>query len=701
MVVRRNLKGRLELTWMGKDQALIPTTESTYDYTWVDPSDPRACQTHYLIHDEHVGDQLDGGNHDNLLVVGESGDVLEALTRVAELADKYVGRVKLVYIDPPFNTEKTFSHYEDNLEHSVWLTMMRDRLMLIKRLLSDDGSIWVHLDDSENHRMRVLMDEAFGAENFVSEVVWQKAVTPRNNVRGRFSSSHDTLLVYRKSDRWLPNRLDESSVSDVRYRSPDGDPVPWRDNPIDSPGSATHQGMVYAIQHPITGKLMYTAPGRSWGREQSWLLKEMSEYAPYELRDIHDEERRAAICGIPASEVRQGVQAIMLAVPLEEAAASAQERYDAGNWPAIYLTKRGKGGIQAKAHIHDQKRAPDTMWLAREVGANITGKSEIQSLFPEVNPFATPKPEALLQRVIHISSSPGDVVLDCFAGSGTTAAVAHKMGRRWVTCELLPDTVKEFTRPRLEMVIAGTDQGGISSSTERVADDGVTLPDGVGPLDAQRFTTLLGKFADEVEVPAELPTLLAAAVRGGARTEDGNGLDSDEQRELLRLLRKVMVPPVDLAPSAVKGLRQAARTRDVVTAAWHGGGGFDVARLSPVWVGVDVNPATGETVTYTTPEATGEVLQRSVAAHLGFYFTPGDSRFCGVKGRQRLALIEGVLTEDKVEELAGALRREEAVTIVCDGAPVGVAELLGKRAKGSRLLIMPDGLFTGMIGTGE
>ncbi len=205
-MTHRNIRGRLELTWMGKDQALIPTVQGTYDYTWVPKNDPRACQTHYLIEDGHFGDLADGGLHDNLLVTGESGDVLEALTRVPELASRYVGQVKAVYIDPPFNTGGVFTHYEDNLEHSVWLTFMRDRLVLLKKLLADDGSIWVHLDNSENHRMRALLDEVFSPSNFVAEVVWQKTDSSRNDFP-KPSADHDIILVYRKSESWVMNRL--------------------------------------------------------------------------------------------------------------------------------------------------------------------------------------------------------------------------------------------------------------------------------------------------------------------------------------------------------------------------------------------------------------------------------------------------------------------------------------------------------------
>lgn len=198
---------RLQLTWYNKDKVLIPTETGKYGYKWVEPSDPRYCETHTLVMDEYVqGEQSHKSEEyqyseyadlepqtDNLLVHGESGDVLEALTRVPELAEKYVGNVKLVYIDPPFNTAQTFASYEDNLEHSIWLTMMRDRLLHLKRLLSDDGSIWVHLDTVENHRMRMLLDEVFGASNFVAEIVWGKADTSRNDAK-QFSEDQDYIM---------------------------------------------------------------------------------------------------------------------------------------------------------------------------------------------------------------------------------------------------------------------------------------------------------------------------------------------------------------------------------------------------------------------------------------------------------------------------------------------------------------------------
>ncbi len=204
-------KKRLELTWYNKDMALIPTETGKYGYRWVEPSDPRYCETHTLIMDEYIqGKQSEKDEQylysaradlepqtDNLLILGESGDVLEALTRVPELAEKYVGHVKLIYIDPPFNTAQSFSSYEDNLEHSIWLTMMRDRLLHMKKLLSDDGTIWVHLDDVEIHRMRMLLDEVFGQACFVNTIAWEKAQGARNDTD--ISSAQDLILIYKKN----------------------------------------------------------------------------------------------------------------------------------------------------------------------------------------------------------------------------------------------------------------------------------------------------------------------------------------------------------------------------------------------------------------------------------------------------------------------------------------------------------------------
>lgn len=266
-------KQRLQLTWYNKDKALIPTETGKYGYTWVDPSDPRYCETHTLVMDEYVrGEQTPKSDEfeyseradlepqdDNLMILGESGDVLEALTRVPELAEKYVGKVKLIYIDPPFNTAQTFANYEDNLEHSVWLTMMRDRLLHFKKLLSDDGSIWVHLDFVENHRMRVLLDEVFGAQNFVAEIAWHKTTSSKNDNSG-ISIDHDTIIVYSKSENVVWNGVERSTASEAAYSNPDNDPRgPWRED-----NYKMKKGSVYPISHPKTGEAILPPPGQMW-----------------------------------------------------------------------------------------------------------------------------------------------------------------------------------------------------------------------------------------------------------------------------------------------------------------------------------------------------------------------------------------------------------------------------------------------------
>src|SRR5699024_6725740 len=281
---------KLELTWFNKDKALIPTENGKYGYTWVESKDPRYCETHTLIVDEVVcGTQTPKSDKNtyseradlsptehNLLILGESGDALEALTRVPELSEDYVGQVKCVYIDPPFNTAQTFPNYEDNLEHSIWLTMMRDRLVHLRQLLSDDGTIWVHLDDVEHHRMRVLMDEIFGSGNFVADITWEKSYGGKND-SSRFINSTDHIIVYAKSAASVSmNRLPRSAAMNARYSNPDIDPLgPWKGDNAYAPGSTAQPGMVYGVQHPITGEMVYPRNGTHWVYGQGKMLEIM------------------------------------------------------------------------------------------------------------------------------------------------------------------------------------------------------------------------------------------------------------------------------------------------------------------------------------------------------------------------------------------------------------------------------------------
>lgn len=661
---------RLELTWYNKDMALIPTETGQYGYTWVQPSDPRYCETHTLIFDDYVrgtqtpksdaftySDRADlEPQSDNLLILGESGDVLEALTRVPELAAKYNGKVKLVYIDPPFNTAQTFASYEDNLEHSIWLTMMRDRLMHLKRLLSNVGTIWVHLDDVEVHRMRLLMDEVFGIQNFISEIAWEKTFKPRNDAKA-VSGRHDVILLYRKTEGATLNKLPRTAAMDAAYKNPDNDPLgPWTSAPATAPGARTHQGMVFGVQHPITGKLLYPPIGQCWRFGQERFLEILQGWnEAYVLEEIDDADKRAEICNVPVSEIRQGVPAILVPNFSSEVGEGVYKR---GQWPLAYLTGDGRGGFRKKTYLRDmEQRAIEDLWFQVEIGSNDEAKNEIKALFPGETPFSTPKPERLLERIIHIATEPGDIVLDCFAGSGTTAAVAQKLGRKWVTCELLETTFSMYTKPRLVKVVADNDAGGISRTKgERVPADGVELPDGISPDDAVKFNTMLNK-------------LIA----------NDDALKRD---------------------AAIKTLKAKSKTRrvdDIIN--WRGGGGFQVAHLSPVCFDYDNDLDR----VMLTDAATGDTLKRSVAANLGFRLLDPDDEtdedtfaalcFHGRRGNAFLYVYEGAASIGLVDWLVCRIRPGETIVLAVTSVTDGIREHLRRSCKGSRVVVIPDDIF--------
>lgn len=603
---REMAKQRLQLTWYNKNKALIPTEAGKYGYTWVDPDDPRYCETHTLIYDDYVrGKQTPKSEkfhyseradlqpqEDNLLILGESGDVLEALTRVPELAEKYVGQVKLIYIDPPFNTGEMFESYEDNLEHSIWLTMMRDRLVHMKKLLADDGSIWVHLDTSENHRMRILLDEIFGPGKFVAEVAWHKTTSSKNDNSG-ISIDHDTITIYSKSNSVLWNGVERSAASESAYSNPDNDPRGvWRED-----NYKMKNGSIYPIIHPKTGESVFPPPGQMWRFSEK-------------THRHHVEDGRIW-------------------------------------WGATgeYRLPKVK---RFRTEVSDY-RVPDSVWGKEFADTNRRAKQHLQKLFPAGNEFSTPKPEKLLERIIHIGSNPGDIVLDVFGGSGTTAAVAQKMGRRWVTCELLESTVTTFMRPRLEKVVNDQDPGGVTRTKgERVAADGVDLPEGVSPEDAAKFNSVLKKLTDEdPEV---------------------------KKNSLIKIL---------------KATSKTKRTPDVVN--WRGGGGFQVAHLSPGCFDYDSRLDR----VMLTAAATGDTLTSSVAANLGFTLIhpEDDFVFDGRRGNALLKVVEGVATVEIVDWLAAQVQPGETIVLAATAVMDGVRQHLRKAVKGSHVVALPDDVF--------
>ena len=411
MTTNGNRPARLELLWPNKDRFLLIPKDDEGKPVWVDRDHPAAHEVRITDFTAEVGQVNEADPYsDNLLFVGDSLDVLRILCEVPEYRAQYRGKVKLIYIDPPFNTGQTFEHYDDWMEHSTWLSFMRDRLLLMKDLLTQDGSIWVHLDDAEVHRMRSLLDEVFGARNFIATVVWQKVYSPKNSAR-HLSVDQDYILVYaRDSETWRPNLLPRTESMDALYSNPDNDPRgPWTSG--DLLANKPYSLGVYPVTTPSGRVVEGPPPGRFWRISHEKLL---------EL----DADGR------------------------------------------IWWGADGNGTPRLKRFLSDVRgRVPQTWWTHPEVGHSQTGREEVKALFPGVVPFATPKPERLLERIVTLASRSGEIVLDCFGGSGSTAGVAHKMGRRWVTSEINRDTVASFTRPRLEKVVAGTDGGGITKDT--------------------------------------------------------------------------------------------------------------------------------------------------------------------------------------------------------------------------------------------
>lgn len=397
---------------------------------------------------------LSYGKGDNVLVHGDNLEALKALLPF------YAGKVKCIYIDPPYNTGSAFEHYDDNLEHSTWLNMMYPRLKLLCEFLSEDGSIWISIDDREGSYLRVICDELFGRQNFVNSIHWQRAYSPKGDSKS-IATQGEHVLVYRKSDAWMLNKLPRTEEMNKKYKNPDGDFAPWTSSDAFGPSAATHQGMVYAIQHPFSGELIYPYANACWRYEQSEMLNIMSGWAEYELRDLGDAAKRAEICGVPVDSVRKDVKAIMVKGALGEAKKSATAVMKRGKWPKLYFTSNGKGGIRRKTYLDNVGGVPPTNWWEfKDVGHTDEAKKEVLKVFDGQSPFATPKPERLIQRVLTIATNPGDLVMDSFLGSGTTAAVAQKMNRRWIGIEM-GEHAKTHCAVRLKKVVDG-EQGGIS-----------------------------------------------------------------------------------------------------------------------------------------------------------------------------------------------------------------------------------------------
>ena len=373
---------KLELTWIGKDD------------------EREAIEPRILIEDSKFsyGDTESG----NMLIHGDNLLALKALEQ------EYSGRVKCVCIDPPYNTGNAFEHYDDGLEHSIWLSLMRYRIELLWKLLSEDGTLWICIDDNECHYLKVMCDEICGRPNFVTSIAWRSADSSNNDSK-KFSIDYNAILVYSKNPDWLSYPLPRTEASNAHYKNPDNDPKgPWFAGNLSSPNPRPN--LQYTITSPLGIEI--TSPTNGW----RWKKEKMDEM-------------------IMSGE--------------------------------IVFSKDGKRVIK-KTYLKDQGGlAPSNIWFdIEDTGHNRQAKYELIKLFPNVKTsdlFKTPKPERLIRKILMVSTKPGDIVLDSFLGSGTTAAVAQKMGRKYVGVEV-GNQAYSLCYPRLKKVTDGTDQGGISKA---------------------------------------------------------------------------------------------------------------------------------------------------------------------------------------------------------------------------------------------
>ena len=395
-------KTKLELTWIGKDQR--PRLEPR-----VLLEDP--TKSYHAPHKVTENDQFD-----NRLIFGDNLLALKALEQ------EFAGKIKCVFIDPPYNTGSAFEHYDDGVEHSLWLTLIRHRLEIIWRLLTNDGSLWITIDDNECHYLKVLCDEIFGRACFVASMVWEKEGGRKNDTD--ISTSHDYVLLYAKDRKvWKDSRnlLDRTADQDKRYQNPDKDPRgPWRQG-ADGTAKSGSDKLRFTITLP-SGRSVKPPTGNFWRFSEETFKKALKENR-------------------------------------------------------VYFGKQGDGLPVIKKYLSDIRDGivPRTWWPYKEVGSNQEARRDhLRKLLPDIEPFATPKPERLLYRIIKIATDPGDWVLDSFAGSGTTGAVAHKMGRKWILVEL-GEHCHSHLIPRLKKVIEGKDHGGISSDRKLVWETKLSL----------------------------------------------------------------------------------------------------------------------------------------------------------------------------------------------------------------------------------
>ncbi len=377
---------KLELAWIGKEESTKLEPRILIE---------EASYSHHAAK-RYGADDL----FDNKMIFGDNLLALKALEQ------EYAGKVKCIFIDPPYNTGSAFEHYDDGIEHSLWLSLLRDRLQLLKSLLSSNGSIWIAIDDNEAHYLKVLCDEVFGRANFIGTVVWQHSIQGKNDAK-LLSLHHNYVMAYRKSAEFSRNLLPRTDEHNTNYRNPDNDiNGPWRSGDVRSPN--LRENLKYVVTTPSGKKISPPDKGWRWSEE------------------------------------------------------TFNEKVSTGEITFVDNDTR----VLRKIYLKDQEgRVPESIWFGKEVGTTRDASNHLATLLPNVAPFATPKPEQLIERVLQIATERGDIVLDSFAGSGTTGAVAHKMGRRWIMVEL-GEHCHTHVIPRLKKVVDGEDAGGITDTNE-------------------------------------------------------------------------------------------------------------------------------------------------------------------------------------------------------------------------------------------
>lgn len=301
--------------------------------------------THTPVLTEKADLFIDHGGQMNFLLEGDNLAALKLLEKT------HRGKIGLIYIDPPYNTgnkdfiyDDAFVDKNDCFTHSKWLSFMEERLKTARRLLNGNGVIFISIDDREEAGLRLLCDEIFGENCFVSNISWQRNYSARNDSKG-IVTEVEHLLVYSRSEEWSPKKLPRTAEMDAKYKNPDNDFAMWRTDNAYAPGASTHQGMVYAIQHPFTGKMLYPANGSCWRYQQDQMLEIMRGWCNYELRDLNDAHKRAAVCGVKEEEVRQGVQAIVLSDSLEVSKKKALSVYERGQWPRFFSQREERAEL--------------------------------------------------------------------------------------------------------------------------------------------------------------------------------------------------------------------------------------------------------------------------------------------------------------------------------------------------------------------